>query len=95
MTLVNSLELIPVVMACIAVVTCSIRYAKENRKITKLSLILSSIASAILIVAQTSWWDSVLQNDLMGTEFANKLWLAFNFLTTTIFIIISLPSRKK
>lgn len=90
------LEFIPIILACVAIVTCSSRYIHERRKSTKFSLFLATIASMLLIIAQTSWWDSVVnQDDLLGTVFANHIWLLFNTLTTFIFITISYPSKSR
>lgn len=89
------LEFIPIMLAFIAIITCSAKYMKEKRKATKISLLLSAIASVLLIIAQTSWWDSaIIQNDLVGTVFANYVWLVFNTLTTLIFITISYPEKN-
>ena len=62
----------------------------------RLSMLLATVASILLIIAQTSWWTSyVLNNSLEGTEFANYIWAVFNSLTMIVFIIISLVSCDK
>lgn len=90
------LEFIPIILACVAIITCSSRYIHERRKFMKFSLFLATIASMLLIIAQTSWWDSAInQDDLLGTVFANYVWLLFNTLTTMIFIAISFPTKSR
>ena len=43
-------------------------------------------ATAIYLVAQSSWFSALLANDLWGRDFANYMWFLFNTLTMGIFI---------
>lgn len=45
------------------------------------------VASILMLTAQVSWsWSIFIQNNLLGTEFANIVWTVFNTLTMLTFI---------
>lgn len=89
-------ELLPVVLAFVAAVSCSIRYHRDRRHHDRLAMALAILASLMLIAAQTSWWATVLyQHSLQGTEFSNFIWTAFNSLTMIIYIIMASPWRMQ
>lgn len=95
MFLKHIFEILPVVLACFSAVTCSIRYSTDRRKHDRIAMILATVCSVMLIVAQTSWWTtSLVEHSLQGTVFANAIWTLFNSLTMLTFIVIAKTRRK-
>lgn len=83
-------ELMPVFLATVAIIFASVNFNNEHhvRKYSKLISLLSIIAAAILIVAQTSWYVTVvLLDSLQDSTFANYLWTIFNALVMCIIIL--------
>lgn len=89
-------EFVPVVLAIIAVITSASSFNTVRRKSDAIIRVLTVVAALLLITAQTSWWQSsIVQGDLLGTWFANRLWTIFNSLVMIIFIIDTLPRNRK
>lgn len=89
-------EFIPVVLAIIAIVMLAHSYGSLRRRNDALFRIIGIVSCIVLTIAQTSWWQSaIIEGDLVGTWFSNKLWLVFNSLVMINYIIISLPRRTK
>jgi len=89
-------QLLPVVLAIVAAVSCAIRFAKDRRRYDKWAMLLGTLSSLLLIVAQTSWWTTyIITNSLQGTVFANTLWTVFNSTSMVTLILISQPWRLK
>ena len=88
-------DLLPVLLAIVAIFFLSKRFDTDRRKSGKLVYFMAIACSLIMIVAQLSWWaSSILQEDFMGQTFANILWTVFNSLTMITFILISYPRKK-
>lgn len=88
-------QLLPVILACIAAITCAHRFNSGRRKQDKIVMALSVTCSLLLIVAQTSWWTTFLiEGNLLGTIFADTIWTIFNSLIMVTLIIISDPFKK-
>lgn len=88
-------EIIPIILACIAAVSCAMRVTKDRRKHDRWGMLLGSISAILLIIAQTSWWAGfVLAGSLQGTWWANAIWTVFNTLTMGTLILLSQPWRK-
>ena len=89
------IEIIPIVLAIVAIYLASGRLTQLRRTQDRISNIIGIIASIILIVAQSSWYASaVVDGTLQGTWFANQLWTAFNSLVMLLMIISSYPRSK-
>ena len=89
-------EALPVLLAIIAAVFCSKRYAQERRYRDRVGLIGAVIASTLLTIAQTSWWIAVLVDKrLEDTMFANHVWTVFNTLVMLIFINMGVSRKLK
>lgn len=85
-----TVDLIPVFLAVVAIITLSKSHNKFKRTIDKFIAILASIAASVMLVAQLSWWSSnILENRLVDLSFANYLWTIFNALTMVVFILFS------
>jgi len=85
-----TVDLIPVVLAVVAIITLAKSYNQFRRSIDKFIAILASIAASVMLVAQLSWWASnILENRLVDIYFANYLWTVFNVLTMVIFILFA------
>lgn len=81
-------DIIPVILAIVALFVMGNTYSKARRSSDKVSIFLSSIACIILIIAQTGWQYSVyVLNDIQGTAWANYARSTFNILVTVIFNI--------
>jgi len=88
-------QLLPIVLAIIAAISCSYRYTQDRRKYDRWAMLLAVLSSILLIVAQTSWWATyILNNSLQGTELANFIWTAFNSLVMICLIMISRPWQR-
>lgn len=88
-------ELVPVVLAVIACVMCSLRYPSERRSRDRVALLLGSLCSMFLIVAQTSWWSSLRSGDTTNTWWANYVLAVFHTLTMCAFIALAWPRGRK
>ena len=94
--LLHFFQLLPIILAVIAGVSCSIRFARDRRKHDRWAMVLAVISSVLLIVAQTSWWATyVLDGNLLGTVFANNVWTVFNSLVMICLIMMAHPWRIK
>lgn len=88
------LDFIPIILAFIAIFVSGKRILSVRRKLDYFICTLSVIAAILLIFAQTSWWVSyVIDGNLLGTMFANKIWFMFNTITMLI-LILSNKTRK-
>ncbi len=88
-------ELLPVMLAFAAAISCSVRFTVERRKDYRVAMIIAAVCAILLVVAQTSWWVSyAINGNLQGTVFANTIWTIFNSLTMVTFIMVSSPWRK-
>jgi len=89
-------QLLPVMLAIVAAIVCSVRFTRDRRRHDKLTMLLATVSSVLLIIAQTSWWTTYLiSNSLQGTVFANTLWTVFNSTSMVTLILISQPWRLK
>lgn len=88
-------ESVPILLACYSAVTCAKHYITDRRKHTRRVLLLGTICSLLLIIAQTSWYVTyVINGSLLGTWFANQIWTIFNSLTMLTFILLAHGSRR-
>ena len=88
-------QILPIILAVIAIISCSYRFSKERRKYDRYAMLLSIISSFIMIIAQTSWWVTyAIEGNLMGTIFANNLWTIFNSLIMVCLILLAHPWRS-
>lgn len=88
------LDFIPIVLAVATIILASLRISYLRRKTDIIAMVLSMIASMLLIIAQLSWWTSALAGNFIGTQIADNIWLIFNSLVMIIFIIYSAPVRN-
>lgn len=89
-------DLLPVILAVVAIILMSRRYDLVRRRRDKVVLFLSTVAASIMIVAQLSWWSTyVLKSEMFDFTFANVLWTIFNTLVMIVFIIMSIPRHEQ
>lgn len=89
------IESIPVCLAIYSAVLCAHRYTQDRRQSYRQVLLLGTICSLLLIIAQTSWIISAIVNSsLTGTWFANYVWSFFNSLTMLAFILLAASGGK-
>lgn len=82
-------ELFPVVLAILVLFQCNSAYLNARRSSDRFIIILVSICSGLLIIAQLSWWSaSILQGKLEDTWFANQIWTVFNSITMLVFLLM-------
>ena len=89
-------QIVPIFLAVIASISCSIRFARDRRKQDRLAMLVAVVCSILMIVAQTSWWVTyAIEGNLLGTVFANNIWTIFNSLIMICLILIAHPWRTK
>ena len=89
-------EALPVLLAIVSAVFCSIKYTQERRHRDRLGLIGAVIASILLTIAQTSWWVAALiEKRLEDAIFANCVWTVFNTIVMLVFINMGAPRKPK
>jgi len=87
-------QILPIVLAFVAAISCSISFARDRRTQDKVGMVIACLSSVLLIVAQTSWWTTYLiEHSLQGTVFANTIWTVFNSTTMIAFILLAHPWR--
>ena len=87
-------ELLPVVLAAIAVVLCGMRYSAECKRSVRIPMLMGVVCGMLLIIAQTSWWTSIrIEGAAFGTPFADALWTAFNSIVMGCFIYMAWPKK--
>jgi len=91
-------ELAPVFLAVIASVLCAVRASSEVGRL-RWFFTLATIASVLLILAQTSWW-SVLVFQLQSVmpyiddDIANMVWTIFNTTVMIAFMVSAFDKSK-
>lgn len=89
-------EALPVLLAIVSAVFCSIKYTQARRHRDRFGLIGAVIASILLAIAQTSWWVAALiEKRLEDTIFANYVWTVFNTIVMLVFINMGAPRKPK
>lgn len=87
-------QILPIILAAIAAVSCAKRFAIDRRRHDRIGMIFGTISAVILIIAQTSWWATyAINGSLQGTEFANFLWTVFNNTIMICLIFMAKPWR--
>ncbi len=87
-------EILPIILAVIASISCAIRFSRDRRVHDRLAMLIAIISSILMIVAQTSWWVTyAIDGNLMGTTFANGVWTVFNSLSMLCLILFAQPWR--
>ena len=86
-TIVFYTELIPVILAVIALLNIRQVYIHSRRKSDQLIGIISVVLCYILIIARLSgWWSQFIQNEPVHF-FAQRAWTLFDTLVTVILLI--------
>ena len=86
-TILFYVELIPVILALIALLHIGHCYNKSRRKIDQLIGILSAAVCCILIIARLSeWWSQFIQHEPVN-HFAQHSWILFDTLVMLIILI--------
>lgn len=87
-------EIFPIILAFIAIYSCSRRFYETRRRTDKITLILAIVSSILMIIAQSTWlWQYFVIGDLMGTWIANTIWTVFNGTVMVCFIYMSSVRR--
>lgn len=81
------IELIPVILAFVALLNIGQVYTQSRRKIDQLIGILSAVICCILIIARLSgWWSQFIQNEPVNF-FDQRAWTLFDTLVMVIILI--------
>lgn len=86
------LEFIPILLACVAIVTCSLKFGFARRKMDRILAVAGTIAATLLIIAQTSFW-ALMNNPGYSTFIPDAIWTVFNTLVMLILILGSTPRK--
>lgn len=87
-------QLVPVILAVIAIYSSVRRFVEDRRATVKTSMIMAVVLSMLMIVAQLSWsWTYLVEGNLIGTWFANTIWTIFNGSVMVYFIYTSTIRR--
>jgi len=84
---------IPIILAFCAIVVCGYRLRFEKRNDFRLVMVLCLVDAGLLLLAQTSWWQSHWRGDHLGEAWANEIWTVYNGLTMITFVLVGLPRR--
>ena len=89
--LAHIFELLPVVLAVIALISCGRRFTSTSHQQTRTLMLFGIICSIIMAIAQTTWWSYwTLQNQMVRPEYTAVLWTVFNTLSMVAFIYASI-----
>lgn len=86
------LEFIPILLACVAIVTCSLKFGIARRTSDKTIAVGGAIAATLLIIAQTSFW-ALSSNPGYSTFIPDAIWTVFNSLVMLLLILGSVPRK--
>lgn len=82
-------ELLPVFLASLAFVYCSLQVSKRKSWREKIFFTLACVNCVLLMSAQISWTWTVYIGDTIGTLLANYTWTVFNSMVMVNYLIIS------
>jgi hypothetical protein len=92
MAKIELLEFVPIILAVVAIIFSSLKMRKVRRLSDMIYCIVSAVSAILLIIAQTSWWNSaVIEKNLIGTWLSNQIWLVFNTLAMIAIILQTYP----
>lgn len=90
------LEIVPILLAMVAMFMCGYRALVTNNKVVRNYCLMAVIAAILMLTAQVSWsWSMFIKNSLLGTDFSNIIWTVFNALTMLTFIYAAHWVEKK
>jgi hypothetical protein len=89
------LEGIPLILALCALVCCAFRLRFDKRGDMRLIMLLCIMAIGEFFLAQTGWWQTYLTGGSDSYLFAKDLGILFNSMVMVIFILVSLPRKRK
>lgn len=89
------LDMIPLIVGCVALVVSVHAYPKIRRKIDRIWVIIAVINTIIMMVAQMSWFVAAhLLGNLQDTSFANYLWTVFNTISMVLVLLFVLTRNR-
>lgn len=89
-------EALPIMLAVIAIVLCAHNLHTPRRKLDRVFTLVALMASGTMLLAQSSWWNSVLvQHSSSGEAWANACWTLFNSLVMVSYIIAASGHHDK
>lgn len=85
----------PIILGIYATIICSHKYVLDRRKKGRRILMLSTIASLLMLIGQVSWFSTfVLEHRVVSTEFSANIWAVYNSLTMLIYILLAHGNRR-
>ena len=82
-------ELMPVFLASLAFVYCSLQVSRQSTWSAKFFFILACLNCVLLMAAQVSWTWTVYIGDTVGTLFADYTWTIFNSLVMVSYLVMA------
>ena len=82
-------ELLPVFLASLAFVYCSLQISKQTHWRDKAFFILACVNCALLMLAQISWTWTVYIGDTIGTLLADYTWTIFNSSVMVSYLVMA------
>ena len=74
----NILESIPLALAIFVIVSLFIRMDAVRCKYNRVAMVWMAMNALMMLIAQSSWWESVAAGSVTGQDFANHIWSIFN-----------------
>lgn len=82
-------ELMPVFLASLAFVYCSLHISRQEGWRDKVFFTLACVNCALLMLAQISWTWTVYIGDTIGTLLADYTWTIFNSSVMVVYLVMA------
>lgn len=87
-------ELLPVFLASLALVYCSLEICKQTNRKNKYFFILACINCVLMMSAQVSWTWTVYIGNTIGTLLADYTWTIFNSMVMISYLIMASKDKE-
>lgn len=87
-------ELMPVFLASLALVYCSLQISRQVNRKDKFFFILACINCILLMSAQISWTWTVYIGNTIGTLLADYTWTIFNSMVMVSYLVMASKDKE-